>query len=83
MGGGHPWLVAVRGHSWPIVVRGLWHWWWVFAISGGGWASPSLVGILASWASLFDSRRRCGTPALTVSVPHQPVAGGVVGIESG
>ena len=23
LGGGHPWLVAVRGHSWPVIVRGV------------------------------------------------------------
>ena len=49
LGGGHLWLVAVRGHSWPVVVRGLWHWWWAFAIGGGGLPSLSLIGVLASW----------------------------------
>ena len=78
MGGGHPWLVAVRGHSCPLLFVE----WWAFAIGDSEWASPSLVGVLASWASLFESRRRRGTPGLTVGVPHQPFAGGAVGIDS-
>ena len=48
--------------------------------SGGGSAPSTLV--VGSWGHGrrgFETRRRHGTPRLTVAVPRQPFAGGVVG----
>ena len=75
------WTSVARRCLWALVLL-LFMEWWAFAIGDGEWVSPSLVGVLASWAFLFESRRRRGTPGLTVGVPHQPFAGGAVGIDS-
>ena len=72
-----PWALMDHCCSWFVVlVVGVHYgWWWI------GITVPR-CGVLASWASSFGSQFRCGMLGLTVGVPHQPYAGGAVGINS-
>ena len=83
------WVVGIRGSSPSVGTRGPLL--FVGCGTGGGRSLSEVVDCrrrhsLGSWhhgyLSLFESRRRRGTPGLTVGVPHQPFAGGAVGIDS-